>query len=224
MSTGTPQVPRPRIQGLSDLIFGLALSIGAIQLVGNLPSNPNLLTSDLAGFGFSFLILINVWNRYTTTTSVMPVETSWIIRLNMLLLFLVAIEPFLFDVMIFDGFGGPLGPVAEAASVYYGLDIGGMNMILAYFTHILASEEKNLIPRELVYRYKAIRDLLFVGGVMFLISDLPFFWSVMLGGTPLRVVIWILALPVVWTHRFLGRGGIRSRKLMPPDPDQVSRT
>lgn len=101
--TTTPQVPRPRIQGLSDLIFGLALSIGAIQLVGNLPADPATLSLHLAEFGFSFLILISVWNRYTSTTSVIPVETPWMVRLNMVLLFLVAIEPFLFDVLFAPG-------------------------------------------------------------------------------------------------------------------------
>ena len=32
-------LPRPHIQTLSDLIFGLALSIGAITLIGQLPTN-----------------------------------------------------------------------------------------------------------------------------------------------------------------------------------------
>ena len=122
MSDATLRVPRPRIQGLSDLIFGLALSIGAIQFVGNLPSAPQGLNLDLIEFGFSFLILINVWNRYTTTMSVMPVETPALVRLNMVLLFLVAIEPFLLDVMFVQGFSRDVG---VTASVYYGLDTGG---------------------------------------------------------------------------------------------------
>jgi len=33
LADSSPQIPRPRIEGLSDLIFGLALSIGAFQLV-----------------------------------------------------------------------------------------------------------------------------------------------------------------------------------------------
>ena len=201
MSAATPQIPRPRIQGLSDLIFGLALSIGALQFVGNIPSKPEDLTADLLYFGFSFLILINIWNRYTATTSVMPVETPGMVRLNMLLLFLVAIEPFLFDVMFAVGFKNDVG---VAASVYYALDVGGMNFVLAYFTHLLASEEKGLIPRELIHRYKLTRDFLILGGAMFLASDIPILWTITLNGTPARVIIWVLALPVVWMHRVLG--------------------
>ena len=85
--------PRPRIEGLSDLIFGLALSIGAIQLVGNVPKTSTQLVTALAAFGFSFLMLINVWNRYTTIVSLVPIETRGMVRLNILLLFMVAVEP-----------------------------------------------------------------------------------------------------------------------------------
>ena len=207
--TTTPQVPRPRIQGLSDLIFGLALSIGAIQFIGNLPSDPTTLGYNLLEFGFSFLILINVWNRYTSTTSVMPVERAVLVRLNMLLLFLVAIEPFLLDVLFVRGLGTDVG---TAASVYYGLDIGGMNLVLAYFTHILASEEKNLIPRELMGRYRTTRNILIVGASLFLLSDLPIFWGTFVGGLPLRVVIWVLTIPVLWTHRIIGSRSWRGRR------------
>ena len=49
-----PSVPRPRIEGLSDLIFGLALSIGAIQLVGNAPKTQGQLLEALTAFAFGF--------------------------------------------------------------------------------------------------------------------------------------------------------------------------
>jgi len=156
---------------------------------------------DLAEFGFSFLILISVWNRYTSTTSVMPVETSWMVRLNMVLLFLVAIEPFLFDVLVGSSLSSAVG---TAASEYYGLDIGGMNLILAYFTHLLASEERKLIPPELVGRYKTARNLLVVGAAVFLVSELPIFWSVEVEGVPLRIVLWMLSLPVVRIQKLVG--------------------
>jgi uncharacterized membrane protein len=198
----TPQVPRPRIQGLSDLIFGLALSIGAVQLVTNLPTNPGDLTNDIYTFGFSFLILINVWNRYTATTSVMPVETPLMVRLNMALLFLVAIEPFLFEVMIVNGFAKAVG--AEA-SLYYGIDIGAMNLVLAYFTHLLAQEERKLIPREMIGRYKATRDNLILGAAIFLASDFPLYAAIDVGGLALRVILWILVLPMLWLPRVFGK-------------------
>jgi uncharacterized membrane protein YphA (DoxX/SURF4 family) len=200
LSAPTPQVPRPRIQGLSDLIFGLALSIGAIQFIGHPPPDVSQLTGDIAEFAFTFLILINVWNRYTSTTSVMPVETPFMIRLNMLLLFLVAIEPFLFGVLFVPGLSTSVG---AAASTYYALDIGGMNIVLAYFVHLLASEERKLIPRELMERYRVVRNSLILGAAIFLASAFPVFWGIVYSGVPLRIYLWIASLPAFLLPRFL---------------------
>jgi len=99
--------PRPRIQSLSDLIFGLALSIGALNLISNKPADTQALFGNIATFGFSFLILIFVWFRYTEIMSVLPVETTRTRALNTVMLFLVAIEPYLFNQISF-GFCGPL--------------------------------------------------------------------------------------------------------------------
>lgn len=118
-----PSIPRPRIEGLSDLISGLALSIGAIQLVGTPPKTNAQLILALSAFGFSFLILIGVWDRYTSIASVVPVETTALVRLNMILLFLVAIEPYLFNLLVVRGAAYRL--VGYHASAYYGLDLGG---------------------------------------------------------------------------------------------------
>ncbi len=195
-------IPRPRIQSLSDLIFGLALSLGAIQFIGNIPQNHDQLVGALTAFAFSFLILINVWNRYTTIMSAVPVETTLMIRLNMLLLFLVAIEPYLFNVLVFGGFGSALG---QEVSAYYGLDIGGMNLVIAYFAHLLTVKEKMLIPSELVDRYKVTRNTLLAGGLIFAASAFPPFGGLMVYSVSLRIVIWLLAIPVVWLSRIFGK-------------------
>lgn len=202
LSGAVPQIPRPRIQSLSDLIFGLALSIGAIQLVGSLPQNHYALITDISAFAFSFLILIVVWNRYTTTMSVMPVETPVLVRLNMFLLFLVTLEPFLFNLLINQGLSSAL---ASEVSSYYALDLAGMNVIMAYFTHVLTLEEKNLIPSDLRRRYRITRNLLLLVVAIFLISDLPIFWQ-MVDGIPIppRIALWILTLPIIWGWRLFG--------------------
>src|SRR5216683_7535019 len=95
------QRPRPRIQSLSDLIFGLALSIGALNLITSKPTDTSILFGSIATFGFSFLILIFVWFRYTEVMSVLPVETGRTRALNTAMLFLVAIEPYLFNQISF---------------------------------------------------------------------------------------------------------------------------
>jgi Endosomal/lysosomal potassium channel TMEM175 len=202
LSGEAPRIPRPRIQGLSDLIFGLALSIGAIQLIGSVPNNVGALDADIVAFGFSFLILINIWNRYTTLTSVMPVETPILVRMNMLLLFLVAIEPFLFNLLVVQGLGTSL---ATGVSEYYALDIGMMNLVLAYFAHTLTIEERKLIPPEMIGGYIVTRNLLVATGAIFFVSILPFFWALAIGGLPLRIVLWVVTVPIIWAGRLIKR-------------------
>ena len=196
---------KPRILSLSDLIFGLALSISALTLIGHQPTTAEEFFASLALYGFSFLILINVWNRYTSMASVVPIESKGMVRLNMLLLFLVAVEPYLFNLLILQTVPG--ASLGQEVSTYYALDIGGMNVVLAYFAHLLTVEEKNLIPRELVSRFKVTRNSLLVGGLIFIASAAPIFWTIGVEQTPLRVVIWLLAMPGLWFSRIFGGRG-----------------
>jgi len=201
-------IPRPRIEGLSDLIFGLALSIGAIQLLGSNPQGIGEVTRALTLFAFSFLILIIVWNRYTTFASVVPVETSALIRLNTLLLFLVAIEPYLFNVL-----QSSTAPPAltRDVSVYYALDLGGMNLVLAYFAELLTRKEKGLLSAKTIHRFKLHRNgLLAVGGI-FLISAFPPFWETSVLGIPLRIVLWVVSIPATNAAKNMREVGRRSR-------------
>jgi hypothetical protein len=81
--------PRPRIESLSDLVFGLALPVGTISLISRMPSSPVRIVYDIAEFGFSFLTLITVWISYTSITSVLPLEYVARIILNVILLFVL---------------------------------------------------------------------------------------------------------------------------------------
>jgi len=85
-----------RLESLSDLVFGLALSIGSLSLILNIPTTAGGLSVDVEVFAFSFLIIVGVWLNYSRIVSVLPVETGGIMSLNLALLFCVAIEPFLF--------------------------------------------------------------------------------------------------------------------------------
>ncbi len=68
--------PRPRLETLSDLIFGLSLSIGAISLVitNNQRSAPGDINRNILEFLFVFLILITSWIIYTPGLRVDPVR------------------------------------------------------------------------------------------------------------------------------------------------------
>jgi uncharacterized membrane protein len=191
-STGSPA--RPRIQSLSDLIFGLSLSIGALMLIGQKPSDFQGLALSILYYGFSFLILINIWRSYTRTMSLLPVETTKLINLNILLLFLVSIEPYLFNQLLASSLA-----MAQDISILYAFDLGGLVAIQAFFTNSLISEKKKYIPEQQLREYKIRRTYQLIIGVIFFVSTIPVFWTWRIelsniGNIPLRLIFWFIAL------------------------------
>jgi uncharacterized membrane protein len=193
-------IPRPRIQTLSDLIFGLALSIGALTLLSVKPSSAIDLVGTLLGFGWAFLILALVWVRYTSIMSVLPVETGGMIAANLLLLFLVSVEPFLYN-LIAVSFGPLPGQLDSGVSTAaYAADMGSIFMIIAYFSHQLTKEERGLIPKELLRSYKLKRNATIVTAALFFVSMLPVFWGIVVLGLQVRFILWMGTF-VTWISR-----------------------
>jgi uncharacterized membrane protein len=164
---------RPRIQTLSDLIFGLALSIGALTLIGQQPSDIQQLLASILYYAFSFVILISIWRSYTRTMSLLPAETNFLINLNILLLFLVSIEPYLFNQLI----GSPNLEMVQNVSIIYAFDLGGLFIIQAFFANSLVNQKKQVVSEDLIGEYKFRRYTLLVGAAIFFISTVPLFWS-----------------------------------------------
>ena len=191
-----PSAPRPRIEGLSDIVFGLAISIGAIQLVASPPQTQMQVVAAIAAFAFSFLIIINFWNQYTTIVSAVPIETSLTFRLNMLLLFLIAVEPYLFNVLIIQGTA--YSTLGESVSAYFALDIGGINFVLAYLANNLTTEEKNLIPHDMIPVFRVSRNIMLAIGIAFFVSAIPSFWFAQILAVPLRIWLWVFTIPFSW--------------------------
>jgi uncharacterized membrane protein len=193
-------IPRPRVETLSDLIFGLALSIGAITLLTEKPSSVVDLAISLLGFGWAFVILALVWLRYTRIMSVLPVETGRIMGANMLLLFLVSVEPYLYNLIpvSFAVLPGQLD--SGITTALYAADLGSMFLIIAYFTHELTIEERKLIPRKLLASYRLQRNATIVSAALFLVSTLPIFWSFAVLGLQVRFILWMGTF-AVWIVR-----------------------
>jgi uncharacterized membrane protein len=194
--------PRPRIQTLSDLIFGLALSIGAIALLSQKPSTIADLLGSLATFGFSFLILGLVWIRYTRIASALPIEGR-VLGANMLLLFLVSIEPYLYNLIGFTPTSGQVDP--GAVTVVYAVDFALIYLILAYFTHELTVEDKRLIPAKLLKSYRVERNLSLVVAMIFILSTFPIFWSLTVFGAQVRLILWLATFGVANLRYVLAR-------------------
>jgi len=198
--------PRPRILSLSDLIFGLALSISALTLIGHQPTSAAELFASLGLYGFSFLILISVWRLYSSITSVLPTETAGLVGVTYVLLFLVSIEPYLFNELF------TVTTFADIISDVYACDLAIMFMILAAFNHVLASEERNFVAKSLLGHYRTSRNLCITVALIFLISTVPPLGSIYVFttsssgttfGITIRSVLWISSLFVQWTRIFI---------------------
>ena len=60
-----------------------------------------------------------------------------------------------------------------------------MKLTLAYFTHVLTDEERNLVPRGPLGRFRLCPNALMLGGLIFF-SDLPAWWTVVYTGVAAR--------------------------------------
>ena len=192
--------PRPRIESMSDLIFGLALSLSAYSLLSRPPTTLTNLASDVMAFTFSFLILISVWIRYTSIMSVLPIQTRATRILNVAMLFSVSLEPYLFNLVTLYGHAGEM-LVVEYASMFFAADMAALVTILAFFIHELSVEEKQLIARELVNPYRRVRNSLVISTLLFLLTMVPQLWDLTLFDIPLRFYLWLIPLAIFWTGR-----------------------
>jgi uncharacterized membrane protein len=200
MSSSMESEPAPRIEALSDEIFGLALSIGSIIFIVRAPQNSSEILSDIVEFGLSFLILVTVWLHYTSVMSVHPLETPRERFLNLLLLFFVSVEPYLlYLVSLFEH--EPSSFILDFSSDLFALDMGGMLGLLALLTHDITIEERGLMTMGYILKYRRIRNSLLVGSVLFFITIVPVFWSLRFFGRPLRFFLWPVSISVFWIVR-----------------------
>ncbi len=187
----------PEIERLTDIIFGLALSIGALVLISQPPHNLNEILIDLLGFTYAFFILIVIWTRYTTALALVRIESAGQVRLNFVLLFLVALEPYFFFLLA----SGPMefvgGQLDDIASMLYALNLGALMAILAFFSDRIAKNTSESIHPVEVRRHIAYRFILYSSAIILALSALPIFWDVSFLGIPLRYFIWVVPLMLI---------------------------
>ena len=195
--------PRPRLETLSDLIYGLSLSIGAISLVitNNQASTASDINRNILEFLFVFLILITSWIIYTSDMSVLPVETRLVTFLNVILLILVAIIPYLFDQAV-----SQYNLIVDQAyaSTLFAIDYAGTLLILAGFAHIISQEEKQLVDSDQMMRLRRIRNrIAFLTIIVILSLAVPWDWFFL--GVHIRLFIWYVPIVSFWLNRMRSR-------------------
>ncbi len=196
--------PRPRIETLADLIFGLSLSIGSIAFIANPPNSTGEITTHILAFAYTFFVLITAWMIYTTYMSVLPVETRTVTFLNVGLLLLVAVVPYLLNgVEVVNQALAPsaVSMIQNYSSTLFALDLGGILIILATFAHVISLEEKRLVAPELVRLFRNGRNRMIILAALTLVSVAPQFWDWTFLGVPIRLYLWYPPLISYWVGR-----------------------
>lgn len=200
----TERRPRPRIESLADLIFGVSLGIAAVVLVAVPPSSPGDINSHISAFVFTFLIIITAWIVYTTDMSVLPVETRVVTFLNVVLLLLVALLPYLLNGIELVNpslTSDQSSAIRDYSSTLFAFDLTTILLILAGFAHVISLEEKKLVDSDLAVLFRNGRNRMLVLAVVMGFTALPVFWQLSLFGTPLRLYLWYLPLISYWVGR-----------------------
>jgi uncharacterized membrane protein len=176
-----------RIEGLSDLVFGLALSIGSLAMINQTVNSYTDVLEGILGFVFGFLIIVGVWVAYTKIISEIRVETEMDFRLNLALLMLVAIEPYLLYLL---GHDDP--KILDFGSTAYAINIALIMSILAAMYNRKPLEG---LSEETMIENRLDRNRFMAIAAIFLVSALPFFWSPnsIFNMNP-RFLIWVLAI------------------------------
>ncbi len=191
--------PRPRIETLADLIFGLSLGIDSIALIPSTSLTPFDMNVRLMGFAFAFLFVITAWVIYSTYASVLPMEDSVVTFLNIALLLLVALIPYLLNTVII----ALDSVIGDYSSSLFALDLTGILAILTVYARILGHEDNHLVPHDSMPLFRSGRNRMAVLAVIMLVSLAPPLWTWRFEGVPLRLYVWTLPLISYWAGRAL---------------------
>jgi len=176
----------------ADIIFGLAVSISALVLTQSKVQVWQDFAWNVVLFGFSFVIIAITWLLFSRIMSAVPSEVPSVAFLNLVLLFCVALEPYLFFMLM----NGAAQNILGFTSVGYALDVGFIFAILATLASFVLKQERvdreagrpRLHPNLLqTFEHMMIQE--YIVAALFLVSAVPVFWI----STPvghLRFVLW----------------------------------
>ena len=190
---------KSRIRTFSDYVFGLVVVFSAFSLTNSVVQAPVDLVSSIALFALSFAILITVWHIYDGLMAKLRVETSTAVALNIVLLFLAVLEPFLLNIL----FSNPR--IFDFASTCYAIDMAGLLGICALLAHVLAIDSRNALSVEVSKTLRSDRNLFAIVAAIFLVSTAPLLVAFTFLGWTLRTMLWVAMLFVYPIRRAVSK-------------------
>jgi hypothetical protein len=194
-------------ESFSDIIFGLALSIGSLILIQSQVLTWQDVAWNVLLFGFSFLVIAMTWLLFSRTISALPVEVPSALFLNLVLLFCVALEPYLFYLLM----NGATQNLLEFTSIGYALDVGIMFVILATLASLVLKQERvGMVGQRpklhpiVLQRFRHMMIAEYAVGALFLVSATPVFWVPTQIGH-LRFVLWYSSFLIFFASHMSAR-------------------
>jgi uncharacterized membrane protein len=178
------------IEKLTTAVFGFALAVGALSLTAANPETAADVVEGLVLFSLSFLILVVIWWGTSDIMSKISQDKPVTIFLNIVLLFFVAIEPYLLNILNISAQLFPL------ASTLYGIDMAFLMGLSAALCHILIKENKATLTAQQLRYFTIRRTNQFMCAGLFFISLLPQFLEWTLAGMSVRILIWFTTLAI----------------------------
>ncbi len=176
------------IEKLTTAVFGFALAVGALSLTKANPETVADVVGGLVLFSLSFVILVVIWWGTSEIISKINQRNPITVLLNIVLLFFVAIEPYLLNILNANVQLFPL------SSTLYAFDMAFLMGVSAALSQILLKENKmTMTPQQLRY-FTIGRNNQFICSCLFFLSCLPWFLDWTLGGLTVRILIWFATL------------------------------
>lgn len=141
---------------------------------------------------------------YTYEMSVLPVETNFVIYLNVLMLILIAIIPYLLYNVEFANSALSMADssaIRDYSSSLFAIDLAGILAILSTFSHVISIEEKHLVAPQVAKIFQTNRNVQAVLAVVVIASLAPIFWTTTLFGEPVRLYMWFIPVFSYWARR-----------------------
>jgi uncharacterized membrane protein len=176
------------IRTFSDYVFGLVVVFSAFSLTGSVIQAPMDLVNSIALFALSFAILITVWHLYDSLMAKLRVETSTAFALNIVLLFLAVLEPFLLNIILSNP------SISDFAAICYAIDMAGLLGICALLAHLLTVDRRNALSIQMSKTLRSERNVLTIIAAIFLVSSAPSLATYTFFGWTLRSWLWVAIL------------------------------
>jgi len=178
-----------KFKSITTEIFALTLGLGAFSLA-IIPRTSIMEVAQAVGvFAIAFFYIAIIWIINFRFFEKYPLYDNTFLALNFVILFMVAISPFLMQ-----GFSMS-SDFADQMSILYALDIMGIFAILGVLHHRYILQNKEHIKEEKTREAKMDRNMQFIISLWFLISTvIPIQY---------RFIFWMLLAPIppLYRHR-----------------------